>query len=225
MEPDTTTTPPSGRGFWERHYRNDAPSGPPPAPNPAFTALIGELSLLPPPTERPRALELACGRGGDALWLAAAGWHVTAVDISEHALSALAERARRAGLADRLSAQRHDLARSAPEPERRDLVYANYFHTVVGLDRRAVLRRAAESVADGGVLAVIDHGSSAPWSWEQREDHPTAEDLWRSLGLGSGWVRIVCEQRPRLAHGPEGQSATVIDTVVAARRPAGGGAR
>ncbi|MEU0492283.1 class I SAM-dependent methyltransferase [Nocardiopsis sp. NPDC006139] len=224
MEPDTTRSP-SGRGFWEQRYRDEDPSGPPPAPNPAFTALAGELSLVPPPSEGARALELACGRGGDALWLAAAGWRVTAVDIAEHALSALAERARRAGLGDRLAVERHDLARSAPAPGSRDLVYANYFHTVVDLDRGAALRRAARSVADGGVFAVIDHGSSAPWSWEQRDDHPSAEDLWRSLGLGAGWTLLVCEGRSRLARGPHGGTATVVDTVVAARRRAGGGER
>ncbi|WP_306368702.1 cyclopropane-fatty-acyl-phospholipid synthase family protein [Nocardiopsis sp. CC223A] len=222
MEPDTTTSP-SGRGFWEQRYRDDDPSGPLPTPNPAFTALIGELSLVPPPAGTPRALELACGRGGDALWLAAAGWHVTAVDIAEHALSALAERARRAGLGDRLAVERHDLARSAPGAGRWDLVYANYFHTLVDLDRDAVLRRAARSVADGGVLTVVDHGSSAPWSWEQRDDHPSAEDLWHSLALGNGWTRLMCEGRPRIARGPDGRTATVLDTVVAARRADGGG--
>ncbi|CAL9610022.1 hypothetical protein SUDANB121_05630 [Nocardiopsis dassonvillei] len=219
MGTDTTR---SGRDFWESRYRDDDPSAPLPAPGPAFTALIKELLPGAPPGSgpdgAPRALELACGRGGDALWLASAGWHVTAVDISEHALAALAERARRAGVGDRLAVERHDLARSAPRPARWDLVCSNHFHTVVDLDRDAVLRRAARSVVPGGLLTVIDHGSSAPWSWEQRDDHPTAADLWRSLGLGDGWSALVCEQRERTARGPEGRTATVVDTVVAARR-------
>lgn len=226
MEPDTTR---SGRDFWESRYRNDDPSAPPPAPSPAFTALLGEPLPGPPPAPAPdgapRALELACGRGGDALWLASRGWRVTAVDISEHALSALAERARRSGLGDRIAVERHDLALSGPRPAPWDLVCANYFHTVVDLDRGAVLRRAARSVVPGGLLTVIDHGSSAPWSWEQRDDHPSAADLWRSLDLGDEWSALVCEQRERTARGPGGRTAVVVDTVVAARRRADRGGR
>ena len=43
---------------------------------------------------RERALDLGCGEGGDAMWLAEHGWHVTAVDISETALQRAAARAR-----------------------------------------------------------------------------------------------------------------------------------
>ncbi len=221
MEPNTRPAA-YDRAFWEDRYRDDDPSGPAPAPSPAFTALVAELDLTSAPGAgpQPRALELACGRGGDALWLAAQGWHVTAVDIAGAALTALSDRARAAGLGDRVRVERHDLGRTAPGPGPWDLVYANHFHTGQALDRDAALRRAAGSVAAGGVLAVVDHGSSAPWSWEQREDHPTADDLWRSLGLGPDWSALVCERRERIARGPDGRTAPVVDNVVAARRRA-----
>lgn len=208
----------SAREFWEQRYRDEDPSTPDPEPSPAFTALMEDPALVPPPTGLPRALELACGRGGDALWTAARRWRVTAVDISEHALTTLNERARRAGLADRLHTRQHDLALSLPEPEAWNLVYANYFHTPADIDRDTILRRVSESVTDGGSLIVIDHGSSAPWSWGQHEEHPTPEDLWRSLDLEADWSALVCERRSRTAQGPDGRTARVIDNVVVARR-------
>ena len=232
----------SNREFWEGRYRDEDPSSPDPEPSPAFTALMEDPALVPPTTGARRALELACGRGGDALWMAAKGWHVTAVDISEHVLATLNERARMAGLTDRLSTRHHDLALSTPEPEAWGLVYANYFHTATNIDRATILRRVSDSVVEGGLLIVIDHGSSAPWSWVQREDHPTPEDLWNSLDLGADWSALVCERRSRIAQSPknvggsegagsvgaaegaqgsesaEVRTAWVIDNVLVARR-------
>ncbi|PWV58119.1 SAM-dependent methyltransferase [Nocardiopsis sp. L17-MgMaSL7] len=217
-----TGVPSPAREFWDRQYSDENPSTPPPPPNAAFVALAGELALVPAPRRRaPRALELACGRGGDALWLAARGWRVTAVDVSAHVLDVLAERSRLAGVEEHLDLEAHDLASSAPDTGPVDLVYANYFHTTTGLARDEVLRASARSVRDEGILLVVDHGSSAPWSWNRHDDHPTADDLWRSLGLGPEWTAVVVEQRTRLAHGPEGRSATVVDNVVAARRQPG----
>jgi SAM-dependent methyltransferase len=44
--------------------------------------LVAEAAGLPPG----QALDVGCGEGADALWLAGRGWHVTAVDVSETAL-------------------------------------------------------------------------------------------------------------------------------------------
>ncbi|MGL5850276.1 MAG: SAM-dependent methyltransferase, partial [Phycicoccus sp.] len=48
-----------------------------------------------------QALDLGCGEGGDAVWLAGRDWHVTAVDISATALRRVVEHATAAGVADR----------------------------------------------------------------------------------------------------------------------------
>src|SRR5919199_6018430 len=50
-------------------------------------ALVAEVSSLTPGT----ALDVGCGEGADAVWLARRGWRVTALDVSAVAL----ERARR----------------------------------------------------------------------------------------------------------------------------------
>lgn len=62
---------------WDEMYRSRSQvfSG---APN---GVLVAEITDLPPG----RALDVGCGEGADALWLARRGWQVTAVDISETA--------------------------------------------------------------------------------------------------------------------------------------------
>ena len=46
-----------------------------------------------------RALDVGCGEGADAIWLARSGWTVTAIDVSEVAVSRAREAAERAGAA------------------------------------------------------------------------------------------------------------------------------
>lgn len=55
--------------------------------------LVAEFAGLAPG----RALDVGCGEGADAVWLARRGWTVTAMDISEVALGRAREAARRAG--------------------------------------------------------------------------------------------------------------------------------
>src|ERR1700712_1916168 len=108
-----------------------------------------------------RALDLGCGEGGDARWLAHQGWHVVAVDVSD---TALARAAADAGeLAARIDFQHHDLAQTFPDGTF-DLVSAQFLHSPVPWERDRLLRRAAEAVASGGTLFIVDHGEAPPWS-------------------------------------------------------------
>lgn len=112
--------------YWQDVYAA-RPAATDPRPNVRLTETVTSL----PPGD---ALDLGCGNGGDALWLARQGWHVTAVDISAVAVERLAGLARSHGLGDRLTSVQHDLAvqpdlhDSFPQGEF-DLICAHYLHT------------------------------------------------------------------------------------------------
>lgn len=67
---------------WDARYRSSAANL---EPEPLVVSIAGAL----PPG---RALDLACGAGRNALWLAARGWKVTAVDGSAAAIEILRSR-------------------------------------------------------------------------------------------------------------------------------------
>lgn len=192
--------------FWDEHYSRRAAEAPAANVNPRLAEIAGPL----PPGA---ALDLGCGSGGDALWLAARGWRVTAVDISASAVHSLRQRAG-------VTALCVDLAEDFPAGTF-DLVSAQYFHTPFALDRAHVLRTAAKSLNPGGRLAVVDHGSTAPWSWNQDPDlrYPTPREVAEELALDPGeWSLERTDTPERLATGPEGRTATVIDHVLVIRR-------
>jgi 2-polyprenyl-3-methyl-5-hydroxy-6-metoxy-1,4-benzoquinol methylase len=116
------SAPDSAQQFWDGFYqeREHVWSG---RPNPL---LVREVASLTPGT----ALDLGCGEGADAIWLAEQGWRVTAVDISETALDRAAARAMEAGIRDGIVWTRHDLSQSFPAGVF-DLVSAQFFHSPV----------------------------------------------------------------------------------------------
>lgn len=188
--------------FWDEQYRIPRPT----RVNPVLAEIAGGLT---PGT----ALDLGCGAGGDALWLAGRGWRVTAVDISANAVRRLNERDAS------VSARRVDLAEDFPEGSF-DLVSAQYFHTPFALSRARILRTAAHALNPGGRLVVVDHGSTAPWSWNQDPDihYPTPDEVSAELALDpTRWQVERADMPRRQATGPDGQTATVVDNVLVIR--------
>ena len=201
----------SSESFWERRYASlSEPSGGRPS-----TVLVRFVAHRNPGT----ALELGCARGDDAIWLAKQGWIVTGVDVSETALRAARTAAEKAGVGDRTSFVRHDLGTSSPNGIY-DLVTAMFLHSPVEFDRAYALRRAARSVASGGLLLIAAHGSRAPWSWAAPDTvYPTAQYALAELGLElNNWRKVFVGPITRTATGPNAQHATVIDNVVALER-------
>jgi SAM-dependent methyltransferase len=167
-----------------------------------------------------RALDLGSGQGDDAIWLALGGWQVTAVDIASIALDTLRARAEAVGVADRIDARRLDLSHSFPVG-RFELIAASYLHSPFHLPRRQLLRDAANSLTEGGVLLIVDHGSTAPWSWNQDPDRHYASPLEVAGDLDldpDRWAIARADEPSRLATGPNGETATVTDNVLAYRR-------
>ena len=116
--------------------------------------LVAEAAGLPPG----RALDLGCGEGRNAVWLARQGWQVTAVDFSPVALAKGRRLAAGSGgpAVDWVEA---DVRTYRPEPAAYDLVLLAYVH-LPEPDRGAVHRAAARAVAPGGVLLVVGHDTT-----------------------------------------------------------------
>ncbi len=132
------------RSWNERHAAGDFEGH---GTNPTFMAAVDGLAPG-------RALELACGSGTNAVWLATQGWRVTAVDWSPVALANGLAKAKEAGVEiDWLERNLHEWR---PEPHSVDLVFIVYLH-LPPEERRPVYRAAAAAVAPGGRLVVIGH--------------------------------------------------------------------
>ncbi|RDI43335.1 class I SAM-dependent methyltransferase [Nocardia mexicana] len=198
--------------FWDGVYAG-RPAATDPKPNVRLVETVSDLTTGD-------VLDLGCGDGGDALWLARRGWRVTAADISAVAVERLAELARSHGLGDRIVTVRHDLHESFP-PGRFDLICAHYLHTPADLDRAAVLRAAAHALRPGGWLLVVDHGSTAPWSWDQDPDvrYPSPREVAAGIALDpAAWTVERADTPRRIATGPSGRRAEVTDHVLLIRR-------
>jgi SAM-dependent methyltransferase len=169
-------------------------------------------------------LELGCGEGGDAIWLAEQGWQVTAVDVSGTALGRAAAQAAAVGVDERISFDQHDLSATFPEGEF-DLVSAQFLHSPVELPRGEILRRAAGAVALGGSLLVVGHAEPPPWARHHHDadghhmHFPTPDDVIADLALGEAqWEFDRRGTVEREATGPDGQTGVLVDSVVLARR-------
>ncbi|MFI7070066.1 class I SAM-dependent methyltransferase [Micromonospora sediminicola] len=180
--------------------------------NPVLAEVAADLS---PGT----VLDLGSGEGGDAIWLAARGWRVTAVDVSSVALDRLAAEAERAGVAERITTLRHDVTQGFP-PGRFDLVSAQFFQSPLVLPREKVLPPAAAAVAPGGRLLVVEHGAPPPWSGLDPDDprFATPEEILAAVDLDAdGWEieRLGAAHRTATHDGHTGE---LVDHVVLVRR-------
>ncbi|MGE5273069.1 MAG: class I SAM-dependent methyltransferase [Verrucomicrobiota bacterium] len=171
--------------------------------------LVAEALSLPPG----RALDLACGSGRNAVWLAQQGWSVVGADFSDVALEQARGLAAERGVdVEWLEA---DLREWKPPPRAFDLVVLLYLQ-LPGEELRPIVRRAAESVGAGGTMLVIGHHSDnlASGSGGPKDARVlfTPEDVAGQLG------GLVVEKAEAVLRPVEGDR-DAIDALVRARRP------
>lgn len=196
--------------FWDARYSQSEQiwSGNPNA------LLVTEATPLEPGT----ALDLGSGEGGDAIWLAARGWHVTGTDISQVALDRAARHATEAGVADRITWEQHDLGVSFPEGTF-DLVSAQFLHSWGDMPRDQILRTAAAAVAPGGILLIVSHAGSAEGHGHSHVRFPTPQEVLDGLELVDGeWEVLRSEEVERPQTGPADPHGHHADNIVKLRR-------
>ena len=208
LDPATLHTP----EFWDDRYGSTEAlwSG---RPN---QRLVENVSGLTPGT----ALEIGCGEGADAIWLAQQGWTVTAVDVSKVALERAAGHAAEADpvAAKRITWRQQDLREWAPEPASYDLVTEHFLHLPSAL-RVPQHARLAAAVRPGGTLLIVGHHPGDNETLQR--PHPddlffTPEDEASLLAADDWDVSATSPTRP--ARDPDGIEIVLTDAVVCAVR-------
>jgi SAM-dependent methyltransferase len=165
------------------------------------------------------ALDLACGEGRNALWLAQLGWRVTGLDFSEVAI----ERAQTLTATQpellqlRLAWRVQDVTAFVPKPASVDLVLVTYVH-IPGPELNTMLSRGATALRPGGHLLVVGHdrrnlaeGVSGPQDIQLLYDPEGIRQLLADdCGLAVEIARTV--ERPT-------DAGIALDTLVRARKP------
>jgi len=166
---DSYVGDPAVQQEWDRRYtdRERLWSGQPNG------ALVAEIAGLRPG----RALDIGCGEGADAVWLARGGWDVTALEVSGVALQRAAGHARDAGV--EIHWIHADLVAAALPPASFELVSAQYpalLRTPDGAAEQAMLA----AVAPGGVLLLVHHAGMDTQAPQEGGVDP-ADYVWLSM--------------------------------------------
>ena len=174
----------------------------------------GPNQFLPPLVEGlavGSALDLACGEGRNAIWLAQQGWEVTGVDFSAVGI----EKARQLA-GDPLVNWVVGDATKFDTDERFDLVMIFYLH----LDRdsfKSAVTTSVSAVAEGGTLFGVGHAVRN--ATEGFGGPPYPEILWSADQIApmlDGLSIVELGERTRTV---EGTAIEAIDLVVHAVRP------
>lgn len=127
---------------WDERYRAGLRVDRP--PEPLLVSTAGELATG-------RALDIACGTGRNALYLARLGWRVTAVDGSQVAMGELRRQVAKSGLDVDMRVADLEAGEFVIEPDTYDLI-CDFFY----LDRR-LFPQIRTGVKPGGLFVGIMH--------------------------------------------------------------------
>jgi SAM-dependent methyltransferase len=197
---------------WDARYsERDGPmwSG---RPNGRLVAEVGDLTPG-------RALDVGCGEGADAIWLARSGWTVTAIDVSDVAVERAREAGELAGAA--VDWVRGDALQTLFPVRSFDLLSMQYpaLPKVAG---EPAVRALLDTVRPGGLLLAVYHDLDD----EHREhmktqgvdpaDYVGADDLGRLLG--DDFTVELHAVEPRIDSPPG--TPHIADVILRARRTA-----
>ena len=175
--------------------------------------LLAEVASLTPGP----ALDVGCGEGADAIWLARNGWTVTAIDISEVAVTRAREAAELAGAV--VEWVRGDALQTAFPAGSFDLVSMQY-PALPKAAGEAAVRALLDTVRPGGLLLAVyhdlddDHREHMKSRGIDPGDYFDAEDLVRLLG--DAFTIELHAVEPRIDPPPD--NPHIADVVLRARR-------
>jgi SAM-dependent methyltransferase len=174
--------------------------------------LVEELDALPPG----RALDVACGEGRNAVWLASKRWRVTGADFSRAGLAKAQRLATDRGV--EVTWVEADVVEWRPPTASFDLVVVMYLHLPAEQRRRA-LAHAAAALAPGGVLLVVGHDTSNLLKGTGGPQDPAVLFAPEEIVEDLSGLRIERAEQVKRTVVTDAGEATAIDALVRAVRP------
>jgi SAM-dependent methyltransferase len=146
-------------------------------------------------------LELGCGAGGNAVWLAEKGWQVTAVDFS----AAAVEKGNQLVSQANVTVEFVVADATSYQPQGQFDLITSFYIQLPALQRARMLATAADALAPGGTLLFVSHDRSAPrqgWSEEDLLTLTTPEQIAAELpGLRIAESKVLMGSSPPHAQG------------------------
>ena len=163
------------------------------------------------------ALDLACGEGRNAVWLAERGWTTLGLDFSPVALERAADLAHARGVT--VEWRHADVTTWRAPGQGFGLVLIAYLH-LPPTELAPVIEQAAAAVAPGGAfLAVGHHADNLQRGHGGPSDPQLLWDPARIAAMLDGLTIERAEERTRTVTTDEGPR-TALDALVRAHRPA-----
>jgi len=152
-------------------------------------------------------LELNCGTGEDAIWLAKKGHEVWATDVSEAMLSVAEEKVHRSQLSLKISLQQLDFMRlkKLSVPQKFDLVLSNFggFNCVSPIELQQVFFNIHQLLAPDGLLIFVIMVDMTAWDMFYQFAKGKWGSLFRRKGRQVHYVPVGGNRVPTWYHTPK----------------------